>query len=470
MKTKFLHLIIALSLFVGSVFNLSAQENVESPMPLEKEESVEVWSPGPTFYQQVVDFLAQRGVTVTSVIDKPFIGDNRNLLSDIATSSHVSECSLSKVLTVGDLLCRIMEERYNGPHSEIMDFERIQYSSRHKDFEEYMNHYPNSPRWSEAYEKYMVTFLASYWSYALRHNSIHYYKDFLNKYKGFSYNYCRGLYDESEEVPERCRLHSISYEGYDSIAVCVLADAAEEYLADIFKAEKEAEEAWQHVKDAPSYATYHSYVENHPGSEWWYEALAAMEPLELPDWQRAVAANTREVYENFLRQYPDGYYSPHAARYIQDLVQAARHLEKKFCVTLPVQEPKGMNFAQIGIANDCLTESTYTITYAGGTGGQVVLQPGETAWVTMIRKGYPEDYSILLENEKGEATLYDMYIDKGVYLLRLNNMNFRSIVQDDSSESPNGEKPSRAVKKLIQEGKLRFGDDLMLQERDSMHF
>lgn len=251
MKTKFLHLIIALSLFVGSVFNLSAQEDVESPMPLEKEEAVEVWKTGPTFYQQVVDFLAQRGVTVTSVIDKPFIGDNGNLLSDIATSFHVSECSLSKVLTVGDLLCRIMEERYNGPHSEIMDFERIQYSSRHKDFEEYMNHYPNSPRWSEAYEKYMVTFLASYWSYAMRHNSIHYYKDFLNKYKEFSYNYCRGLYDESEEVPESCRLHSISYEGYDSIAVCVLADAAEEYLADIFKAEKEAEEAWQHVKDAP---------------------------------------------------------------------------------------------------------------------------------------------------------------------------------------------------------------------------
>lgn len=472
MKTKILHAFIVIALFVSATFTLCAQEDAEAPTFSEEEEYVheKVWETGPTFYQQVVDFFEQHGVTVTSVIDKPFYGNSPELLSEIATAFQVSECALRNVNTVGDVLCRIIEQRYNGPHSEIMDFERIQYSSWPPDFKTYMEHYPNSPRWREAYEKYMVTFLVSSWNYAMHYNSVRYCKDFLDKYREFSDNYCRGLYDEAEEVPEGCRLHTIDYEGYDSIAVCVLADAAEKYLAEIFKAEKEEAETWQRVKEAPSYAAYHNYVKNYPRGQWYHEVLTAMEPLELPDWQRAVADNTREGYEAFLRQYPDGYHSPKAARYIQDLVQAARHLERDFCVTLSVQEPKGMDYAQVGIVNDCSTGSTYTITYTGGTGGQVVLQPGETAWVTMIRNGYTEDNSILLENDKGEATLYEMYIDKGVYLLKLNNMNFRSIVQDNSSESPKGEKPSTAVKKLIQEGKQKFGDDLMLQERDSMRF
>lgn len=473
MKAKFLQTIMIIALLVSASINLWAQEDAEAPTFAEEERygDEEVWSPGPTFYQQVVDFLAQRGVTVTSVIDKPFVGDNQKLLSEIATAFRVSECSFNNAWTVGDVLCIIMEARYNGPHSEIMDFERIQYSSRHKDFEEYMNHYPNSSRWREAYEKYMVTFLTAYWNhYAMQYTNTYYYKDFLNKYKDFSDNYCRGLYDESEKVPAGCRLHTIDYEGYDSIAVCVLADAAEEYLTEILKAERGEEAVWLHATEASSFAAYHNYIRNYPRGQWYYEALAAMEPLELPDWQRAVAANTREGYEAFLRQYPDGNYAPKAARYIQDLVQAARHLEKDFCVTLSVQEPKWMEYAQVGIANDCPTESTYTLTYTGGTGGQVVLRPGETTWVTMIRKEYPEDYSILLENGKGEAKLYDMYIDKGVYLLRLHNMDFKSIVRDDPMALSKREKTSRAVKKLIQEGKQKFGAYLMSPERDSMRF
>jgi len=195
MKTKILHAFIVIALFVSATFTLCAQEDAEAPTFSEEEEYVheKVWETGPTFYQQVVDFFEQHGVTVTSVIDKPFYGNSPELLSEIATAFQVSECALRNVNTVGDVLCRIMEQRYNGPHSEIMDFERIQYSSWPPDFKTYMEHYPNSPRWREAYEKYMVTFLVSSWNYAMHYNSVRYCKDFLDKYREFSDNYCWGL-------------------------------------------------------------------------------------------------------------------------------------------------------------------------------------------------------------------------------------------------------------------------------------
>lgn len=464
MRKNLLSLLFLLLLCGGAIVNLNAQERDAYITVAEEEVAEEPSWDGPTFYQQLVDFLQLRGITVTSVIDKPFLNNHHELTAEIAAAFQVSECTISTAWTVGDVLCSIMEKRYNGPHSEIMDFERIQYSSCHKDFQEYMDHYPNSPRWHEAYEKYMVTFLATSWSYAMHYNNVHYCKDFLNKYKEFSANYCRGLFDESEEVPEGCRLHTIDYEGYDKIAVCKMADDAKEYLAEIFKAESEEAELWQRAQSQSSYAAYRDYCVKYPRGQWYWDALNAMEPQENPDWQRAVEANTREGYEAFLRHYPDGYYAPSAARYIQDLIRATRHPERDFCVELPVKEPVGMEYAQVGIANGCSMGYTYTITYTGGTGGQVVLRPGETVWLAMIRKERTGSPIVVLENERGDAEMYDVYIDKGVYLLNINNLDFEPIISDETEGQSKTQNVSSAEKKLIKEGKQKFGDSLLQRD------
>ncbi|MBO4645736.1 MAG: hypothetical protein J5642_04395 [Bacteroidales bacterium] len=472
MRNRFLQLVFFIALLVSASINLWAQEDAEAPTFAEEEEygDEEVWAPGPTFYQQVVDFFSRHGVVITSVFDEPRMAYQGALKDELATAFLVQDYMLVNVRTVGDILCQIMKARYCGPHSEVMDFERIQYSTSCMDFKEYMEHYPNSSRWHEAYDKFMATLLATVWRSACSQEDEAYYQKYLELYNKFSYEYCREMYDESEEVPENCRLHSFDYEGYDKMPFCEKADEAESKLAGLRQRQKEEETVWEQVQAAPSYASYSAYCQKYPKGRWTEQAQMAMCDMELPDWQRAVAANAREDYEAFLRQYPDGYYAPSAARHLQDVFQAAHHLKRDFRVLFPVKEPSGMEYAQVGIANDCPTESTYTLTYTGGTGGQVVLRPGETVWLTLIRPEYPEECGVLVESDKGEAKLYDLRIDKGVYLIKINNMNFKSIVQDDPWETPKREKTSRVANKLIQEGKQKFGADLMSPERDSIHY
>lgn len=412
-----------------------------------------------SFYEMLKEIFVANGEKFESVLDEVYIFSKPDLKQEIAAAFYVPPVIFDDVTSVGDILCRILEVRYCGPHSECLDFLKIQYSSRFLDFEKYLSQYPDSPHRLEVTAKGLLTKIYAAWKRARRDDNEMRYREFLRIYKKCSEEYCSIFGDETEtEVDcENHYLHQLNYEGYMRTPIELCAKYAEERIKECHEQKLKEEEAWASACKNNHYEDYHTYLRQYPEGEYSSEAMMQLRQYESSSWQQAVSSNTREAYENFLLQYPDGYYSIQAANNILDLFQAVHHRAKEPLFPSSLQIHSFEDISKIGVVNSCLNGHSYTLTFAGEVGRQVTLRPGETFWMELSEAA---NVPVLLESADGDSWIGEVHFYGGIYQLYIQDTRFEEInmfsFQDPTKLNTN----TKAVAKLVREAYEKYDEEL----------
>lgn len=461
MKTRLLQLITLSFLLIGTYMNANAQNPDEEDTTIAEssysyDENNTYQYTSSSFFETLKSLFAQHGTIIWSVMDEPPICFDENVKKEIADVFFVPEMVLSGSISVGDVLCKIMETRYCGPSSECLDFYKIQYSSRFVDFQDYISKYPNSPYLKEAQKKYYVTKLVTLWRYAQWNGQKRDYECFLKTYQKFVDEYGKKYY-EKDEVEEDCNLYYLNYEGYKRTSIEYYVKSAKKIIQEFEEKERIDDEAWAKARKSKSYEAYCDYYEQFPFGRHTEDVLDELRQYETPAWERSYNQNTREAFEDFLRHYPIGYHAQRAANCIIDLFQAKHHetIEKNFVSSLRMHD----NFydARIGIVNSCLKGYSYTLTLGGDIGLQKTLRPGETLWLNLSHK---KNINILLESDHGDFMLSSIDFSGGIYQLYIQDMQIKEISIFDFMNPANLETNTTAIRSLIQETYAKYADDL----------
>ena len=359
--------------------------------------------------------------------------------------------------SIGDVLTHVLAIHYGYSNSEETDYLKIEYSSNPKDFRNYNERYPQSPYHEIAMEKMYATRIAQLWELAKWTDQDNSYESCLQTYEHFSQKYCKKLVGEDNESD--CQLHYFRHEGYDHIALCLIAKQAKERLEELRAQAKTQEAAWRRTCDSNSYSAYEAYHRQYLESESADSALIRMQPFEEADYQKALQANTRVAYEGFLQRYPNGYYAARAARNIVDLFQAVHHVVPDQLSFVAAFKESRSRYAHVGIVNADKHGRTYTLTICGMVGSQTILRPGETIWVELPAA---EDYAALVESDNGEYRFATLDFNAYGYVLYLYGDlsewgNFSPRIDSIDSKADR-----RSVKKLYQEAESVCGEKLRL--------
>ena len=447
---------VVLSLSVNAIYGQRLYDRFYGNLTLENRNHQDPqWDSSTNPYQFLQELYEKHGLTFHSVIDDCMFSDNFELLQGVADAFSVPTWALKGVNSIGDVLTHVLAIHYGYSNSEETDYLKIEYSSNPKDFRNYNERYPQSPYHEIAMEKMYATRIAQLWGLAKWTDQEHSYESCLQAYEYFSQKYCMELVGEDDESD--CRLHYFRHEGYDHIALCLIAKQAKERLEELRTQAQTQEAAWRKTCDSNSYSAYEAYHKQYLGSESADSALIRMKTFEETDYQKALQANTRVAYEGFLQKYPNGYYAARTARNIVDLFQAEHHVVPDQMSFVAAYKESRSRYAHVGIVNADKHGRTYTLTICSMVGSQTILRPGETIWVELPAA---EDYAALVESDNGEYRFATLNFNAYGYVLYLYGDspkwgNFSSLFNTIDSEAD-----QQAVKKLIQEADSICGERL----------
>lgn len=412
------------------------------------------WDTSTNPYQFLQDLYEEHGLTFHSVTDECMFSDNAELFRDVAAAFSIPSWALKGVHSIGDILTRVLTIRYGNSSSEEADYFKIEYSSTPKDFLNYLKLYPQSSYHEIVIKKMYATQIAHLWNVAKLIDQEYYYKRCLQVYDLYSRQYCEDLLELDNESD--CRLHYIRYEGYDHIALCLIAKQAKERLEELQIQVQKKEAEWRDACDSNNYAAYSAYHRKYLGSESADSALIRMQPFEEEGYRKAFQTNTRFAYESFLQKYPYGYYSTRASRNIVDLFQAVHHAVPDQMSFIATYESVRPLHAHVGIVNADKNKRTYTLTICGKCGFHTTLKPGETVWLDLP---VAENYDVLVEADNGEYRFSTLYFNACGYTLCLYGDSPKW--WDFQTHEDIGSKVNRqALRKLTQEASSECGEKI----------
>ena len=115
--------------------------------------------------------------------------------------------------------------------------------------------------------------------------------------------------------------------------------------------------------------------------------------MEKSSWEKAQESDSREGYEAFVKEFPQGFYSSEAYNKIVRSHLDTTSSKSVDQVIAELCEYERPGYSLIGIGNVNNKNKTYTVTFTGKSGYRLTLLPGEYKWLE-IEDG---DYKILVE-------------------------------------------------------------------------
>ena len=445
---------VVLSLSVNAIYGQRLYDRLYGNLTLENRNFQDPqWDSSTNPYQFLQELYENHGLTFHSVIDDCMFSDNSGLLQDVADAFSVPTWALKGVNSIGDVLTHVLAIHYGYSNSEETDYLKIEFSSHPMDFRNYNERYPQSPYHEIAMEKMYATRIAQLWELAKWTDQKNSYESCLQTYEYFSQKYCKELVGEDNESD--CQLHYFRHEGYDHIALCLIAKQAKERLEELRTQAQTQEAAWRKTCDSNSYSAYEAYHKQYLGSVSADSALIRMKTFEETDYQKALQANTRVAYEGFLQKYPNGYYAARVAKNIVDLFQVVHHAEPDQMSFVAAYKGSRSRYAHVGIVNADKHGRTYTLTICGTAGFRTKLRPGETIWVELP---VAEDYAALVESDNGEYRFATLDFNAYGYVLYLYGdlpiwRSFSPLFDNSIDSGAN----RQIVKKLYQEAESKCG-------------
>ncbi len=359
------------------------------------------------------------------------------------------EINIADQSTAGTILTLLLKAKYGKKQNEKNDFLSIQYSTSSADFSSYLAAYPESKYAEEASARQLCFEENEAWQQALESGTRTAYESFAQFCEGHStcsYDGCENLSETNHKRAEAVRawyaltdhsgsdpgiyseyssyldkygnLSVFTTEAHDSLALNKdkydwktaksLNDltAYREYLKEhgdgrfVWFAENTVAqmELWERCQETDNYLDYCTYFDLYPDGIYAFEAIEKMQDHESADWDTTKKKNTLAAYEQFVKRYPNGYFTNDAQNKITE-IRLAPYLK---------EAPSFNSISLVGYCSHpgysmiCLSNidknNSITISFKGPTGFSKTFAPGKHTWVK-VKNG---NYKILVQASKTE--------------------------------------------------------------------
>ncbi len=252
-----------------------------------------------------------------------------------------SDITCDSAASVGITLTRFLKEKYGKKSNEKNDFFAIQYSTISRDFENYLEKWPNSKSSEEAKSRYNCFKANELWQIANEIKTRDAYESFAKYTKDTpvcQYEGCQRIselnYNLGTAIIEWFSLIDSSSEQDYSIYKAYLSYIEKYGEYSLFG--KEAMDSLRINKDRYDWdiavkentsGAYKEYIENHNRGRHVWEAKAILKELEL--WNIAATSDMYNDYCKYYSEYPDGKFASKAADKIKQHEESVWEATKK---------------------------------------------------------------------------------------------------------------------------------------------
>ena len=395
-------MLIFATLFVGTIFNLSAHKgdgvrqcsnamlgaecNVSSV--LETATTTAINKKKPDRWQSLLNTLSQNGVDTNGLNVTSKVHITNLIASDLKKEYRIKDPIILEDKMLGTILTDLYRKKMSGKkRDEKYYYEILRYDPTidYSKYEAFVRKYPSSRYNEELLSKYLC--LEQYRSW----NSCQSDEEETAVYNMFGASHCP--YPGFTSLAESNNANRAIKEDWDTAKRIHTIQSFQRFIhkyplsdkAKIAQNEIQEIEVWQQAEEKGTHESYSYYYTLYRNGSMAKVAIDRLREMEEPAWRDAQQQNTVTAYERFVEQYPDGYYRDSALN-----LQLNKELSrfKDYEDDMEEISPLGFNdrqgYSRIFLGNVGKPGSgSIILSLKGQKPFKVSLAPGEYQWVTL---------------------------------------------------------------------------------------